>query len=254
MACKVKKIKIVFNLPLSIHLNLTLSYRVEEALKGNKFRVFFYGTYETAVVKKDDMWAYNEKTKERYSKQKPRKGFLLGLEEIENNPDIQTREQLDSLEEQGIVPDQPIAPSAAEIQETTAKNDVIEDNDEAETLEAIEKEIASPIKETPAAATTETKLRAGKRKADEMSDTPSTTPKGIDHAPGSILKFNIMIAFNYFLGPAAKRAALAADVSTPSMETTPKSSREPERTSRSGRVIKPKKFDDEKRRPLELPC
>ena len=41
--------------------------------KGLKYHVFFYGTYETAVVPRDTIWIYNQETKEKYGKQK-RKG------------------------------------------------------------------------------------------------------------------------------------------------------------------------------------
>merc|ERR1712126_275478 len=42
------------------------------AKSGSKYQVFFFGTYETAVCKKEDMWLYNAETKERYGKQKRR--------------------------------------------------------------------------------------------------------------------------------------------------------------------------------------
>ena len=41
--------------------------------KGLKYNVFFYGTYETAVVPRDSIWIYNQATKEKHGKQK-RKG------------------------------------------------------------------------------------------------------------------------------------------------------------------------------------
>ena len=41
--------------------------------RGLKYHVFFYGTYETAVVPRDGIWIYNQATKEKYGKQK-RKG------------------------------------------------------------------------------------------------------------------------------------------------------------------------------------
>ena len=45
-----------------------------------------------------------------------RKGFAEGINEIENNPDIQTREQIDAiLKEQGVeLPADPDAPSAVD--------------------------------------------------------------------------------------------------------------------------------------------
>ena len=43
--------------------------------KGLKYHVFFYGTYETAVVPKDGIWIYSQATKEKYGKQK-RKGKI----------------------------------------------------------------------------------------------------------------------------------------------------------------------------------
>ena len=34
--------------------------------KSNKYTVFFYGTYETATLKGDDIWHFNQDTKNRY--------------------------------------------------------------------------------------------------------------------------------------------------------------------------------------------
>ena len=42
--------------------------------RGLKYHVFFYGTYETAIVPRDTIWIYNQATKEKYGKQK-RKGI-----------------------------------------------------------------------------------------------------------------------------------------------------------------------------------
>lgn len=36
-----------------------------ESVDGKKVVVFFYGTYESATVKPDDVWPYNEETKAR---------------------------------------------------------------------------------------------------------------------------------------------------------------------------------------------
>lgn len=44
--------------------------RVEEHLSGTganaKFRVFFYGTYESATVKRDDLWPFDDDSKEKF--------------------------------------------------------------------------------------------------------------------------------------------------------------------------------------------
>ena len=55
--------------------------------KGAQYKVHFYGTSETAVVKKEDMWIFDASTKDKYGKQK-RKGFLEAMDEIENKPEI----------------------------------------------------------------------------------------------------------------------------------------------------------------------
>jgi hypothetical protein len=34
--------------------------------KATKYSVFFYGTYETATVRRDEIWPYNDETKEKF--------------------------------------------------------------------------------------------------------------------------------------------------------------------------------------------
>ena len=55
--------------------------------KGSRYKVYFYGTYVTAVVKKGDMWVFDESTKAKFGKQK-RKGFSEAIDEIENRPEV----------------------------------------------------------------------------------------------------------------------------------------------------------------------
>ena len=73
--------------------------RVEKAndAKGARYQVFFYGTYETATVKREEMWHYTPETLAKYGKNK-KKGFAQGLFEIENHPDLVTQDQLPPLE------------------------------------------------------------------------------------------------------------------------------------------------------------
>jgi hypothetical protein len=52
-----------------------------------KIEVFFFGTYQTAQVRKEDVWLYNERTKQIWGKKK-NKSFQKSIDEIENNPEI----------------------------------------------------------------------------------------------------------------------------------------------------------------------
>merc|ERR1712193_359590 len=61
--------------------------RNETSRQAEPREVYFYGTYETAVVKREEMWNFNEKTKEKFGKQK-RKGFAEAIDEIENRPEV----------------------------------------------------------------------------------------------------------------------------------------------------------------------
>ena len=60
-------------------------------VRGSRFKVYFYGTHETAIVKKEDMCFFEETTKVKFFKQKLgwlKKGFVEAIEEIENRPEI----------------------------------------------------------------------------------------------------------------------------------------------------------------------
>jgi hypothetical protein len=56
-------------------------------VSGSKFHVFFYGTYETAVCQRKELWHYDADTKARYGRPKT-KMFPEAMDEIQNRPDI----------------------------------------------------------------------------------------------------------------------------------------------------------------------
>lgn len=63
--------------------------RIFSKKQRNKFKVVFYGTYERASLKANDLLPYTEERKEEfYGKYNKRQGYVKGLEEIENTPDI----------------------------------------------------------------------------------------------------------------------------------------------------------------------
>ncbi|XP_043237786.1 PC4 and SFRS1-interacting protein-like isoform X1 [Amphibalanus amphitrite] len=62
---------------------------LDDSKKPKKYSVFFFGTYEVATVKVEDLFAYNEKTKEKFGNVNvKRKGFLEAMQEIESSPDM----------------------------------------------------------------------------------------------------------------------------------------------------------------------
>jgi len=54
-----------------------------------KYKIFFYGTYETATLKSEDIWLFTPETKAKFGpKYLKKKGYKEGLHQIENLPDI----------------------------------------------------------------------------------------------------------------------------------------------------------------------
>jgi len=63
--------------------------RITGMVSKDRFKIYFYGTYETANLKNEDIWHYSEETKAKFApKNMKRKGYTEGLEQLEKTPEI----------------------------------------------------------------------------------------------------------------------------------------------------------------------
>ena len=54
-----------------------------------RYKVYFYGTFETAILQPQCMWPFNYKTKEKFApKNINKKAYVEGLHQIKNTPEI----------------------------------------------------------------------------------------------------------------------------------------------------------------------
>lgn len=224
--------------------------------KGTRYKVYFYGTYETAVVKKEEMWFFNEATKGKFGKQK-RKGFAEAIDEIENRPEVGylTEELLPAVNE--------------DLEGGTSGDTVVEEPGlDASTVEESKESVVTKTEEPVAAPSpipapapapltkptvTQSAKKGAKRKA-PTDDSPAVTPVAKQAKPNTstpVAAKQPKTKKPETSTPLAKqaKATTAAPIVAPSPPTTPVASAataNEEKTSRSGRVIKPKKFEDEK--------
>jgi len=67
------------------------------SVSSSKYKVFFYGTFETATLKNEDIWYFSEERAESFeNKNRKRKGYLEGMDQIRNNPDIAIIQEIGS--------------------------------------------------------------------------------------------------------------------------------------------------------------
>jgi len=63
--------------------------RITGMASKDRYKIYFYGTYETANLKNEDIWNYTETNKDKFApKNLKRKGYSEGLDELENNPEL----------------------------------------------------------------------------------------------------------------------------------------------------------------------
>ncbi len=149
-----------------------------------------------------------------------RKGFEKALDEIENNPGIKTAEMLveEELKQAGLEGGDALVMEGEPVTEAVAEGGAVAPQEEAPMTPNEKKTPARGKKKsagaTPASAATPAASRAAKRKAPADEDAAATPP-------------------------AAKAARTATPAAGDAAAATPGSEN---RTSRSGRVLKPKKF------------
>jgi len=134
----------------------------------DRYKIYFYGTYEIATVKGEDIWAYTPETKAKFApKNLKRKGYSEGLDQIENTPEIAPVEG----EEYGFV----------DVSQESNVNNV-----SIASIESPAPEVAAPKKTPKSSASSEkssvpatpktnqTPSRSNKRKAEEnVEEAPS---------------------------------------------------------------------------------
>ena len=161
-------------------------------------------------------------------KGKPRKGFEEGMYEIDQNPGIKTREQ---LVEEGLLPPEE---EMAKMEQGQGENK--EQQEQTQTQEGQGDEIEETKTEAPQLVIDEGKKTPAGGRQRKKSGTATPAAATPASTPASSAR------------PSRKRKAeemMSPAVATTPTTETPTSTGEPERTSRSGRVIKSKKFADE---------
>lgn len=191
---------------------------------STKFHVFFYGTYETAVCKKEELWLFDDESKAKFSKQK-RKGFPEALHEIENTPEIAAPNPNSVIG--GATSD--AGSSLAEVVE--AESSLNMTNPMEVTLDDTndhDPEIPLVIDESSKPTSIKKRNRGTKRKADE-------SPAADTHAAVKPVQ-SVRIRIKPLTQDSDSGNSFVVDTPTTPLD---------EKISRSGRVIKPKKFVDD---------
>jgi len=183
--------------------------RIVAMQSKDRFKLYFYGTYETAGLKNEDIWIYNEQNKEKFApKNMKRKGYSEGLNELENNPELA-----------GIEDDVPMNSS---VSTPTTANNTPTSKPKKSIAKDSPKTTPKPAKESGAAEGVVGARVAEKRKATAAGDSATSTPTQSSKV---------------------QKKAFTDDVKTSKSSKSDDSQSEDERgsvTSRSGRVIKSK--------------
>jgi len=199
--------------------------RVQGFSSKDRYKIYFYGTHETASLKNEDVWLYSEDTKAKFApKNLKRKGYSEGLDQIENTPEI-------AAVDDDIDPD---------LLDTTETPDTpVQVAKKKPNTPAVNKKPVGTKTETPKAAKTETP-KAFKAETPKETPKPDVRPASkrkavaaVETPPAAVSKSAKISESDD--AKSAKKAKVTENVTGTGDESS-------EKTSRSGRVIKPKRF------------
>jgi len=172
--------------------------RITGQSSSGKYSVFFYGTFETAALKKSELWPYTQENREKFGPPNlKKKGYSEGLHQIENTPEIAPASD-DNITDNDIVPAIKKTPKTKVVTGPVIIKRPVKLSD------------GTPIKGSPVSSPKKTVKRSVTDGAGDSDSTPVS--------PLSVKR---------------NRDGEDEGVSTPST------------VSRSGRVIRPKKFVDD---------
>lgn len=141
--------------------------------RGTRYEVFFYGTYETAVVKKEEMWPFTPETKNRFGKSKA-KGFAEALDEIENRPESGMLQPLPVNEAaSNSEPPPPESDQQEELDKTDNQLEESEDSEESVESGILEQSVEEEPPRDPTPPPAKTKRRRSEiAKSNEVEESP----------------------------------------------------------------------------------
>jgi len=176
--------------------------RITGQSTSGKYNVFFYGTFETAALKRSELWPYTQENKEKFGPPNlKKKGYSEGLHQIENTPEIAPASD-DNLNDNDVIPPIKKTPKPKPSPGPVILKKPVKLSD------------GTPIKGSSPASVVSSPKKGVKRTAESVDS---------DSVPESPLN-------------SAKRSKDGEEEAATSTPST---------VSRSGRVIRPKKFVDD---------
>ncbi|XP_047482374.1 hepatoma-derived growth factor-related protein 2-like [Penaeus chinensis] len=200
-----------------------------------KYPVLFYGTYETALLKPDDLFPYSTHV-ERFGKPQKRKGFNEGLWQIINNPSLDPSIPIPPDVSSASLPGTPKTPAAKPGRKSLSSTPVVTTDVKSEESD---EDVGDLVIDESAGKGAKPGRKRKRQDSDIASETPAKKAASSDvkktpkETPKQTPKENIK---------QSKLIAKETPKETPKQQSG--ESLEPQ-VSRSGRLIKPKKFLDE---------